>query len=73
MRKVIRKRIRLDRSGLNVAADLDAAIAINTGRDAEASHTVARSSHTVAQGVAGQRDQPDEPPSDPSGPPEEAP
>jgi hypothetical protein len=71
MRKVIRKRIRRSEDGLNIAADVDAAIAINTGEDAKRSETVVRSSHRVVQGVAGGRDQPDGSPDDPEGPPKE--
>jgi hypothetical protein len=70
MRRVIRKTIRHSEGGLNVAADIDAVIAINTGEDATSSETVVRSSHRVVQGGAGERDQPDQPTDDP-GPPEE--
>jgi uncharacterized protein YjlB len=51
MRKVIRRRIRHDDGGVNVAADIDAVIAVNAGEDAGTSHTVLRSSHTVVQGA----------------------
>ena len=71
MRKVIRRRIRRSGGGLNVVADVDAAIAINTGEDAKVSETVVRSSHSVVQGDAGGRDQPDGSPDDPEGPPKE--
>ena len=73
MRKVIRKRIRRSEDGLNIAADVDATIAINTGEDAERSVTVVRSSHSVVQGDDGGRDRPDESPDDPEGPPKENP
>lgn len=73
MRKVIRKRIRRSDDGVSVAADIDVVVAINTGKDAEASHTVVRSSHSVKQGDAGQRDQPERSPTDPTGPSEETP
>lgn len=72
MRRVIRKRIRRDEDGLNLAADVDAVIAINTDGDAKVSRTVVRSSHNVVQG-AGHRDQPDRSPSDPDGPAKEKP
>jgi hypothetical protein len=73
MHRVIRKRIRRNEPGLNLAADIDAVIAINTGDDAKSSHTVVRSSHNVVQGNAGKRDQPGESPSESSGPPKENP
>jgi hypothetical protein len=73
MRKVIRKRVRRNEGGVNVAADLDAAIAINTGEDAARSRTVVRSTHTVVQGSGGERDQPRDSPSDPNGPSKEMP
>lgn len=72
MRKIIRKQLRRSGGGVNIAADLDAVIAVNTGEDAEVSRTVVRSSHSVVQGSAGQRDQPDDTPSDETGPPKEA-
>lgn len=71
MRKIIRKRVRRNRSGLNLAADIDAVVAINTGQDAGQSRTVVRSSHTVVQGSDDERTEPHEPPCDPKGPPEE--
>jgi hypothetical protein len=73
MRKVIRKRVRRNEGGVNLAADLDAAVAFNTGEDAARSRTVVRSTHTVVQGSAGQRDQPRDSPSDPKGPSKETP
>jgi hypothetical protein len=72
MRRVIRKSVRKSRDGMNVAADVDVVIAINnTDADAEASHTVSRSSHRVVQG--GKRDETREPPSRPSDSREEQP
>ena len=73
MRKVIRRRVRRNEGGINIAADLDAAIAINTGEDAARSRTVVRSTHTVVQGDGGERDQPRDSPSDPKGPSKEMP
>lgn len=72
MRRVIRKRIRRDEDGLNLAADVDAVIAINTDGDAKVSRTVVRSSPNVVQGT-GHRDQPARSPSDPDGPAKEKP
>ena len=72
MRRVIRKRVRRSTGGINIAADVDAAIVINTGEDAASSHTVVRSTHTVVQGRAGERDQPRESPSQSMGPPKES-
>jgi hypothetical protein len=71
MRKVFRARLRRSEGTVNLAADVDAAIAVNTGDDARASRTVVRSSHSVKQGEAGQRDHPEDSPNDPSGPSEE--
>lgn len=70
MRRVISKRIRHNKGGVNIAADIDAVIAINTGDDAKLSHTVAHSSHTVAQGA---RTEPDTSPPDADDPPKEKP
>jgi len=70
MRKVIRKRIRSSEGGVNLAADVDAAVAVNTGEDADVSRTVVRSHRSVQQGGSGRRDQP-KPPTDHEGPPEE--
>lgn len=69
MRKVIRKRIRRSASGVNIAADIDAVIAINSGEDAKTSHTVVHSTHNVVQGTA---DEPDRLPPDPNDPKERA-
>jgi len=73
MRRMVRKRVRRNDWGVNIAADLDAAIAINTGEDAAPSRTVVRSAHNVVQGSAGERDQPRDSPSDPKGPSKEMP
>ncbi len=64
MHKVIRKRIRHDRDGVNIAADIDAVIAINTGQDAGVSQTTARSSHVVVQGAAARRSKREASPTD---------
>ena len=71
MRRVIRKQVRRSEGGVNIAADLDAALAINTGEDAKVTRTVVRSSRSVVQGAPGKRDRPGEPPSDSSGPSKE--
>jgi hypothetical protein len=73
MRKVIRKRIRHSDGGLNVAADIDAVIAVNTGADAATSHTVVRSSHTVVQGAGAGRPDRDATPPDARDHPKEKP
>ena len=65
MHKVIRKRVRRTGGGLNVALDVDAVIAINTGEDARMTRTEAHSSHTVVQGEAAGRDEPGAAPTDP--------
>jgi hypothetical protein len=48
MRKVVRKRVRRQEKGVNVAADVDAVIAINTG-EGEHQHVSAKSRRTVRQ------------------------
>ncbi|MDX6676554.1 MAG: hypothetical protein QOE31_606 [Solirubrobacteraceae bacterium] len=73
MHKVVRKRIRHHEDGLNVAADVDVAIAINTGRDAKASRTVVHSSHSMVQGTGGQRSEQDASPPDTDDPAKEKP
>jgi hypothetical protein len=72
MHKVIRKRIRLDENGVNIVADIDAVIAINTG-GGKRSQTVAHSSHNVAQGGAARRTAPDAAPAESHDPPKETP
>jgi hypothetical protein len=64
MHKVIRKRVRRTQDGLNIAVDVDAVIAINTGDDARMTRTEAHSRHTVVQGEAAGRDAPGAPPTD---------
>jgi hypothetical protein len=64
MQRIIRKRIRHNRDGVNLAADIDAVIAINTGQDASVSQTTARSSHVVVQGAAARRATADAPTDD---------
>lgn len=73
MHKVIRKRIRQDKDGVNIAADIDAVIAINTGEDAKTSRTVVHSSKTVVQGAAADHSDPDASPRDSDVPPKETP
>jgi hypothetical protein len=60
MHKVVRKRIRHHEDGLNVAADVDAAIAIN-------------SSHSMVQGTGGERSEQDASPPDTDDPAKEKP
>jgi hypothetical protein len=71
MRKVIRKRIRSEKDGINVAADVDAVVSINTGEEAGFSHTTVRSSNRVVQGAAAEQDRSERPPDDQSDPPQE--
>ena len=73
MRKVISRRIRHNEGGVNIAADIDAVIAVNTGADAGTSHTVVRSSHTVVQGAGTDRPEPDARTADAHDPPKEKP
>lgn len=73
MRKIVHKQVRRTWGGVNVAADLDAVIAINTGDDAEASRTVVRSRHTVVQGGKTRPAAPGAAPFDPEDPPKEKP
>jgi hypothetical protein len=67
---VIRKRIRIDGDAVNLVADIDAVISINTGGGDEPPPVV-RSSQGLAQGNAGEQDQPETPPSDSNGPDKE--
>lgn len=69
MRKVIRKRIRRSEDGVNLAADIDAVVSVNSG-PGQVSQTVVRSRHSVVQGP-GLRDQPETKPEDEDGPPKE--
>jgi hypothetical protein len=71
MRKVIRRRIRSEKDGVNVAADVDAVVSINTGEEAGFSHTTVRSSNRVVQGAAAEQDRSKRPPDDQSDPPQE--
>ncbi len=50
MRKVIRKKVRHTGDGLRLAADLNAAVSLNTGEDGQHTRTVVRSSTNVTQG-----------------------
>lgn len=73
MHKVIRKRIRRDEDGVNIVADIDAVIAINTGGGAQHSQTVSHSSHVVAQSRAARPSAPDGAPAESQDPPKETP
>lgn len=69
VRRVIRKTVRHEKDGVNVAADIDATIVVNGG-PGSVSHVRTSSRRTVVQGAAGERDQPDEAPEQSSdGPP----
>lgn len=72
MRKVIRKRIRRSDGGVNIAADIDAVIAINTGEDAKTSRTAVHSSHRVVQRSAGAQGESDASSPDPDDPSKES-
>ncbi len=73
MHKVIRKRVRRSEGGVNIAADIDAVIAINTGEGSRVTRTEAHSSHTVVQGEPAGRDAPDAPPTQTPDPQEDTP
>ncbi len=62
MRKVIRKRVRRREDGIDIAADVDAVIAINHGRG-QVSETHVSSHHRVVQ-QSDERD-PEQPPEAP--------
>jgi hypothetical protein len=64
---VIRKRIRVNRDAVNLVADVDAVISINTGGGAQSSPVV-HASKSFTQGTSGARDQPEPSPSDSNGP-----
>jgi hypothetical protein len=61
MRKVVRKRVRRQEEGVNVAADVDAVIAINTG-EGERQHVSAKSRRTVRQPEPREDDRPQDVP-----------
>ena len=65
---MIRKRIRIDGDAVNLVADIDAVISINTGGGDEPSPVVRSSNQSFAQGNAGEPDQPETSPSDSNGP-----
>jgi hypothetical protein len=69
--RVIRKRIRIDDDAVNLVADIDAVISINTGDGDTPSPVVHSSSQNFAQDDAGARDQPARSPSDSDGPSKE--
>jgi hypothetical protein len=69
--RVIRKRIRINDDAVNLVADIDAVISINTGDGDKPSPVVHRSSQSFEQGDAGARDQPETSPSDSHGPSKE--
>jgi hypothetical protein len=68
--RVIRKRIRINGDAVNLVADIDAVISINTG-GGDQSPPVVHSSESFAQSDAGERGQPETSPSDPTGPSKE--
>lgn len=59
MRKVIRKRIRRQEGGVNVAADVDATVAITTGKG-QRNSVRSSSRSTVVQRPAGKNPDPKE-------------
>lgn len=73
MHKVIRKRVRRKDGGVNIAADIDAVIAINRAENARVTRTEAHSSHTVVQGETAGRDAPGAPPTEAPDPQEDTP
>ena len=69
MRKVIRKKVRHTSDGLQVVADLTAAVSLNTGQAGQCSRTVVRSSTGVTQDGDAVRESRDSSRSDQSDPP----
>jgi hypothetical protein len=53
VRKVIRRRIRRQEGGVNVAADVDAVVSINTGEAGQTSSTRVRSRRRIIQRSGG--------------------
>jgi hypothetical protein len=53
VRKVIRRRIRRQEGGVNVAADVDAVVSINTGESGQTSSTRVRSRRRIVQRSGG--------------------
>jgi hypothetical protein len=69
VRKVIKRRIRHEKDGVNVAADIDAVIAVNTGQPGQTSRNRVRSRRRIVQRSGtqqapdtGERTPPDEKP-----------
>ena len=56
VRKVIRRRIRHEEGGVNVAADVDAVVSINTGESGQTSSTRVRSRRRIVQRSGGPKD-----------------
>jgi hypothetical protein len=56
MRKVIRKQVRHTGEGIDLAADLNAAISVNRGGGQQVTHVSSRQEATVSQGTATERD-----------------
>jgi hypothetical protein len=53
VRKVIRRRIRRQEGGVNVAADVDAVVSVNTGESGQTSSTRVRSRRRIVQRSGG--------------------
>jgi hypothetical protein len=50
MRRVIRKQIRRQEPGINIAADVDAVVAVNSGTPGQTTTTRSKSTRQVVQG-----------------------
>jgi len=55
MRRVIRKHIRRDGPGVNIAADVDAVVAVNSGTPGQTTTTRSKSTQHVVQGPQSDR------------------
>jgi hypothetical protein len=66
MRKVIKRRIRRQVGGVNVAADVDAVVSINTGQEGQVTRTKARSRRRIVQRSGAPGGDPPERPDEPT-------
>ena len=56
VRKIIRRRIRSQEGGVNVAADVDAVVSVNTGEPGQTTSTRVRSRRRIVQRSGGPKE-----------------
>jgi hypothetical protein len=62
VRKVFKRRIRREKDGVNVAADIDAVLSVNAGKSGQTSVTRSRSRSRIVQRSGGPRKGSENPP-----------